>query len=314
MKEVIGYNELTNILNLLSQYPKSNNENYKDTKVTENKLISDEPENLINTKKKEINKEFSKLVESLKEFGLSQKVSFAFPNSSIGDPTLNSTSANETEAKFVVILTNIADIICKLNAKDITNEIENLINNLHSLEVYARLDYLKFSIINSTMVELKKTKEEAKEGIKREIKEINSKYQKVDYNIKKIQGNYIVILGIFASIILAFVSSLAFSTSVLNNIDKVSIYRLVAIVSLISIFIVNTLNFLFLFIKQIHYNKHDKYSKFNPVNCFNIVMLIIILLTAVAWYFGHPYEHKTTTNSTTTININASDLANCRAK
>ena len=164
------------------------------------------------------------------------------------------------------------------------------------------------------MVELKKTKEETKEGIKREIKEINSKYQKVDYNIKKIQGNYIVILGIFASIILAFVSSLAFSTSVLNNIDKVSIYRLVAIVSLISIFIVNTLNFLFLFIKQIHYNKHDKYSKFNPVNCFNIVMLIIILLTAVAWYFGHPYEHKTTTNSTTTININASDLANCRAK
>ena len=312
MKKVIGYNELTNILNLLSQYPKSNNENYKDTKVTENKLISDEPENVINTKKKEINKEFLKLVKSLKNFGLSQKVSFAFHNSSIGDTTLNSTSANETEAKFVVILTNIADIICKLNAKNITDEIENLINNLHSLEVYARLDYLKFSI-NSTMVELKKTKEETEREIKREIKEINSKYQKVDYNIKKIQANYIVILGIFASIILAFVSSLAFSTSVLNNIDKASIYRLVAIVSLISIFIVNTLNFLFLFIKQIHYDKDDKYSKFNPVNCFNIVMLFIILLTALAWYFYHPYEHKAT-NNTATINISASGLTNCSAR
>ena len=127
------------------------------------------------------------------------------------------------------------------------------------------------------------------------------------------QKDYITILGIFAAIILAFVSGLAFSTSTLNNIDKASIYRLVAVVSLIAIFIVNILNFLFSFIMQIHYGKDDKYSKFNPVNCFNIVMLIIILLTALAWYFGHPYEHKTT-NNTPTININASDLANCRTK
>ena len=127
------------------------------------------------------------------------------------------------------------------------------------------------------------------------------------------QKDYITILGIFAAIILAFVSGLAFSTSTLNNIDKASIYRLVVVVSLIAIFIVNILNFLFSFIMQIHYGKDDKYSKFNPVNCFNIVMLIIILLTALAWYFGHPYEHKTT-NNTPTININASDLANCRTK
>ncbi len=127
------------------------------------------------------------------------------------------------------------------------------------------------------------------------------------------QKDYITILGIFATIILAFVSGLAFSTSTLNNIDKASIYRLVVVVSLIAIFIVNILNFLFSFIMQIHYGKDDKYSKFNPVNCFNIVMLIIILLTALAWYFGHPYEHKTT-NNTPTININASDLANCRTK
>lgn len=127
------------------------------------------------------------------------------------------------------------------------------------------------------------------------------------------QKDYITILGIFAAIILAFVSGLAFSTSTLNNIDKASIYRLVAVVSLIAIFIVNILNFLFSFIMRVHYSKDDKYSKFNPVNCFNIVMLIIILLTAVAWYFGHPYEHKTT-NNTSTININVSDLANCRTK
>nr|DAW71000.1 MAG TPA: hypothetical protein [Caudoviricetes sp.] len=128
------------------------------------------------------------------------------------------------------------------------------------------------------------------------------------------QKDYITILGIFAAIILAFVSGLVFSNSVLQSIDKASIYRLIAVISLIAIFIVNILNFLFSFIKQIHYGKDDKSSKFKSLNSFNIIMLLIIILTAVAWYFYHPYEHKTTTNSTTTININASDLANCRAK
>lgn len=132
-------------------------------------------------------------------------------------------------------------------------------------------------------------------------------------NAEDMQKNYITILGIFASIVLAFVSSLAFSTSVLQNIDKASIYRLVTIVSLIAIFIVNTLNFLFSFIMRIHYGRDDESSKLKLLNLFNIIMPLIILLTAVAWYFGHPYEHKTT-NNTSTININVSDLANCRTK
>ena len=145
------------------------------------------------------------------------------------------------------------------------------------------------------------------------VNDLTKQTNDIKKNAEDMQKNYITILGIFASIVLAFVSSLAFSTSVLQNIDKASIYRLVAVVSLIAIFIVNILNFLFSFIMRIHYSKDDKYSKFNPVNCFNIVMLIIIFLTALAWYFGHPYEHKTT-NNTPTININASDLANCRTK
>lgn len=128
------------------------------------------------------------------------------------------------------------------------------------------------------------------------------------------QKDYITILGIFAAIILAFVSGLVFSNSVLQNMDKASIYRIIAVISLIAIFIVNILNSLFSFIKQIHYGKDDESSKFKPLNLFNIIMLLIIILIGVAWYFYHPYEHKTTTNSTTTININASDLANCRAK
>ena len=136
------------------------------------------------------------------------------------------------------------------------------------------------------------------------VNDLTNQTNDIKKNAEDMQKNYITILGIFASIVLAFVSSLAFSTSILQNIDKASIYRLVAVVSLIAIFIVNILNFLFSFIMRIHYGRDDESSKFKPLNLFNIIMPLIILLTALAWYFDRPYEHKTT-NDTSTININA---------
>lgn len=53
--------------------------------------------------------------------------------------------------------------------------------------------------------------------------------QELTNQFKGIEKEYISILGIFASVVLAFVGGLTFSTSVLDNIDKASIYRLVII-------------------------------------------------------------------------------------
>ena len=212
---------------------------------------------------------------------------------------------NITEAdysKLEAMVSRIKAILEEIDDRGIRGRIFKLYDHLN-LEL-VRLKYLlpKIQDTNSKIQEANN-----------KVDDLTKQTNDIKKNAEDMQKNYITILGIFASIVLAFVSSLAFSTSVLQNIDKASIYRLVAVVSLIAIFIVNILNFLFSFIMRIHYSKDDKYSKFNPVNCFNIVMLIIIFLTALAWYFGHPYEHKTT-NNTPTININASDLANCRTK
>ena len=42
---------------------------------------------------------------------------------------------------------------------------------------------------------------------------------------RDMQKEYITILGIFASIVLAFTGGMAFSSSILENIDKSSVYR-----------------------------------------------------------------------------------------
>lgn len=57
--------------------------------------------------------------------------------------------------------------------------------------------------------------------------------------IKGIEKEYITILGIFAAIVLAFVGSFTFSTSVLNNIAEVNIVKLSMVALIIGIIFFN---------------------------------------------------------------------------
>ena len=87
--------------------------------------------------------------------------------------------------------------------------------------------------------------------IKNASKGLDKKYKELKENLNKQQTQYITILGIFASIVLAFVGGLVFSTSVLSNIDKVSIYRLLFVIAFIALFFGNILYFLFNFLSKI---------------------------------------------------------------
>ena len=55
-------------------------------------------------------------------------------------------------------------------------------------------------------------------------------------------------MGIFAAIVIAFMSGTAFSSSVLQNIDNASIYRLSFIVLILGFFLFNLLIALFAFL------------------------------------------------------------------
>lgn len=89
-------------------------------------------------------------------------------------------------------------------------------------------------------------------------KEINKANQEINEELKKARSEYVAILGIFASIVFAFVAGLTFSTSVLSNIHQASIYRLSFIVCLIGLFITNILHYLYAFIREIHFSKTNQ--------------------------------------------------------
>ena len=97
--------------------------------------------------------------------------------------------------------------------------------------------------------------------------------------IKGIEREYISILGIFASVVLAFVGGMAFSTSVLENIAGISIYRLILTVDLLGFVLINTIYMLIKFIFIIN----GKDTSRLKVAWVNIVCLVIAILVIAAW-------------------------------
>jgi len=99
---------------------------------------------------------------------------------------------------------------------------------------------------------------------------------------KGIEKEYISILGIFASIILAFVGGLTFSTSVLTNIDKASIYRQVIISCIIGIVFFDLIWVMIDLIRSI--NGREIRRKWIAI-AYNIIMIGGIFFTAFAFKF-----------------------------
>lgn len=131
------------------------------------------------------------------------------------------------------------------------------------------------------------------ESLKAELTKANNTEQKIQENISKTenkinsienklnnsQKEYITILGIFASIVLAFTTGISFSTSVLNNIAQASIYRITLISLIIGLVLINILFCLFYYINAIV----NKKQKLLPIVISNSVIIFFIFITIVAW-------------------------------
>lgn len=97
--------------------------------------------------------------------------------------------------------------------------------------------------------------------------------------IKGVEKEYITILGIFASIVLAFVGGITFSTSVLQNISAVSIFRLLLTVDFLAFVLINTIYVLVKFIFTIN----DKNTDIFNIKKINIACIAIACIIVFAW-------------------------------
>lgn len=151
---------------------------------------------------------------------------------------------------------------------DISKEIIKLYDHVN-LEI-GRINYTK-RMTGRTLSELARTKlavEDVDQKIKdseiireKAIEDLNSESVKLKEEIrdsqKKMQSEYITILGIFAAIVLAFTGGMTFSGSVLENIDKASVYRILAIVLILGFIMFNLIWLLLDFLREIN-GKDDR--------------------------------------------------------
>lgn len=177
---------------------------------------------------------------------------------------------------------------------DISKSIIKLYDHTN-LEV-ARINYTKQlnnvtkSDLASTKELLQKQKEEfdnAKsetEMIRNTLGEETDKANKrIEDSQKQMQNEYVTILGIFAAIVLAFTGGMTFSSSVLNNISKASVYRLSLISFIIGMIFFDLVWVLIDFIRDINGKSIRKKWLFVFVN---IVMIGGIVCSCLAYKYN----------------------------
>lgn len=101
-------------------------------------------------------------------------------------------------------------------------------------------------------------------------------------DIKTVEREYITILGIFSSIILAFVGGITFSSAVLENLSSASVFRLALVVVLLGFILINILYLLLNFIAKIN----EKNIKIFKIKQINIAFLIIAIFIFLLWMFN----------------------------
>lgn len=179
------------------------------------------------------------------------------------------------------------------NIIDISDSINKLYDHV-SLDI-ARINYsdkadrelLKKDSINEINKKLSM--------IEKRASDIEEKSDIFENKLEKSQKEYIAILGIFASIVITFVGGITFSSSVLQSMSSVSIYRVVLISLVIGLVLINVFYCLFAYINALV--KAQKNLKIAPLWIANIILLALMLCVVMLWRFGVVEKRNTAIQS-----------------
>lgn len=108
---------------------------------------------------------------------------------------------------------------------------------------------------------------------------IEETQRQIKNDMKIIEREYITILGIFATIVLSFVGGITFSSSVLQNLSSISIYRISFIVVCLAFVLINLIYMMFYFIVAIN---NKKIKLFN-IKFFDIICGVAIIIIIICW-------------------------------
>ncbi|MCM1167577.1 MAG: hypothetical protein NC299_16360 [Lachnospiraceae bacterium] len=205
---------------------------------------------------------------------------------------INEINEPESEGTIDILGQNLLILVKGYNREKAENDIYDKLLDLND-----RVSF-QISLLASSQTDAIKQLNEAFYTTHEEIHDSQNKLDASRKELDEMRGamesaqkEYIAILGIFAAIILAFISNITFSTSVLQNMHQASIYRVLLIVVLIGFVLVNTLFILFKFIQELTRARAENSISIKFPIIFNAVVVLMLLAIVLSWYFG-AVEHR----------------------
>lgn len=192
--------------------------------------------------------------------------------------------------------------------RDSEGAIIDIGDSIQKLYDHVSLDIAR--ILYSDAGDRKTSGEEAIIDVQSQIKQIQTEIDKakvaqknVENELGKQQKEYIAILGIFAAVVLAFTGGIAFSTSALNNINAVSVYRIITVSLVIGLVLINVLFGLFYYVDRLVNGLNEERKKLRPLIISNIVICILLIITVYAWSCGWVEKRDASLNEPKTSEI-----------
>lgn len=170
------------------------------------------------------------------------------------------------------------------NLIDIGESIQKLYDHV-SLDI-ARISYSDAGDRKTSGEQAIKEVQSQINQIQTQIDEAKIAQKNAENELKKQQKEYIAILSVFAAVVLAFTGGIAFSTSVLNNINAVSVYRIIIISLIIGLVLVNVLFGLFYYVDRLVNGLNEERKKIKPLIFSNIFIFVLMAIVVVAWWCG----------------------------
>lgn len=164
------------------------------------------------------------------------------------------------------------------NTNDISRGLDKLYDHVN-LDI-ARINYVKAITVNMISQDRIDETDTRIDQLGSSIDKVEDEMRAAQDDLKNSQRDSVAILGIFAAIVLAFTGGLVFSTSVLENMAGVSIYRLLLVALLIAFTIINIIAILLNFIGKITLKENDPSVDVQKVN---IAIIIGAVLVFIAW-------------------------------
>ena len=164
-------------------------------------------------------------------------------------------------------------------------------DNLRKLYDHVSLDIARISY--SDAGDRRTLGEAALADVQSQIKQIHNDIERaktaqsnVEHELGKQQKEYIAILGIFAAVVLAFTGGIAFSTSVLNNINSVSMYKIIVVALIIGLVLINVLFGLFYYVDRLVNGVDENKQKIRPLMISNAFIVFLLIAAIVSWACG----------------------------